>query len=111
MRAANAAAGAAVLLLAGCGGSSTTATTTNHVRLTAQERHGRALFVRTCGTCHTLAEAGTHGTTGPDLDVHPWRAVYISETIADGPGLMPAGLLGSADANAVAAYLEAVTKR
>lgn len=26
------------------------------------------LFVSTCGTCHTLAAAGTSGTTGPNLD-------------------------------------------
>ncbi len=26
------------------------------------------LFVSSCGSCHTLAEAGTSGTTGPNLD-------------------------------------------
>lgn len=26
------------------------------------------LFVSSCGSCHTLAAAGTSGTTGPDLD-------------------------------------------
>lgn len=29
---------------------------------------GRALFQSKCGTCHTLAEAGTSATVGPDLD-------------------------------------------
>jgi mono/diheme cytochrome c family protein len=29
---------------------------------------GRALFVQKCGTCHTLAQAATTGTQGPDLD-------------------------------------------
>jgi mono/diheme cytochrome c family protein len=29
---------------------------------------GRALFVQHCGTCHTLAEAGTGATVGPNLD-------------------------------------------
>jgi mono/diheme cytochrome c family protein len=30
---------------------------------------GRRIFVETgCGSCHRLAEAGTNGTTGPDLD-------------------------------------------
>ena len=30
---------------------------------------GRRIFVETgCGSCHRLAEAGTSGTTGPDLD-------------------------------------------
>jgi cytochrome c oxidase subunit 2 len=29
---------------------------------------GEQLFVANCGSCHTLAEAGTDGRTGPDLD-------------------------------------------
>jgi cytochrome c oxidase subunit 2 len=30
---------------------------------------GRRIFVETgCGSCHRLADAGTNGTTGPDLD-------------------------------------------
>ena len=30
--------------------------------------HGKELFVEGCGSCHTLADAGTTGTIGPDLD-------------------------------------------
>jgi mono/diheme cytochrome c family protein len=29
---------------------------------------GKDLFVTNCGACHTLAEAGTDGVIGPDLD-------------------------------------------
>lgn len=29
---------------------------------------GRTLFIANCGNCHTLAEAGTTATIGPDLD-------------------------------------------
>ena len=29
---------------------------------------GKALFIQTCGSCHTLADAGTSGTVGPNLD-------------------------------------------
>jgi mono/diheme cytochrome c family protein len=29
---------------------------------------GKQLFQQNCGTCHTLADAGTTGSTGPDLD-------------------------------------------
>jgi mono/diheme cytochrome c family protein len=29
---------------------------------------GKANFVKKCGSCHTLARAGTGGTTGPNLD-------------------------------------------
>jgi cbb3-type cytochrome c oxidase subunit III len=29
---------------------------------------GKELFVKECGSCHTLADAGTQGTIGPNLD-------------------------------------------
>ena len=29
---------------------------------------GKKLFQKTCGSCHTLADAGTTGTIGPNLD-------------------------------------------
>jgi mono/diheme cytochrome c family protein len=35
---------------------------------TADTEHGRSLFRLKCGTCHTLAQAGTTGQIGPDLD-------------------------------------------
>jgi len=104
---------AAVVLLAGCGGATGGGRTATRatVRLTAEERHGRQLFVHACGSCHTLADARTTGSAGPDLDAHPWRAVSVREVIASGPGLMPDGLLSGADADAVAAYVAAVTRR
>jgi mono/diheme cytochrome c family protein len=40
-------------------------------RVTANDGNpttGKALFKTDCGACHTLANAGTHGTVGPDLD-------------------------------------------
>src|SRR4051812_30395168 len=36
------------------------------VQLTANEKSGRALFVRNCATCHTLADAGSVGRVGPN---------------------------------------------
>jgi mono/diheme cytochrome c family protein len=45
---------AGALALGGCGTSDTA--------------RGRQLFVTNCGTCHTLAQAGTSATIGPDLD-------------------------------------------
>jgi mono/diheme cytochrome c family protein len=49
-------------------------------QLTAGEQ-----FVESCGSCHTLAAAGTGGTTGPDLDdVLPGQdAKQIEESIVD----------------------------
>ena len=35
---------------------------------TASVERGRVLFVENCGTCHTLAEAGSTAQVGPNLD-------------------------------------------
>jgi mono/diheme cytochrome c family protein len=35
---------------------------------TADVENGRVLFIEKCGTCHSMAEAGTTSTIGPDLD-------------------------------------------
>jgi cytochrome c6 len=106
VRAASAAAAVAgVLLLAACGGTSAPP---RHVHLSAFEQRGKVLFVRSCGSCHTLADAGTSGIAGPALN-QPWAASRVLETIADGPGTMPAALLGGRAAAAVAAYVAAAT--
>lgn len=47
---------AAVLVIAGCG------TTSPDIA------RGRVLFTKDCGICHTLAQAGTTATVGPNLD-------------------------------------------
>src|ERR1700761_2334 len=47
---------AAVLVIAGCGTSS------------PDIARGRVLFTKDCGICHTLAQAGTTATVGPNLD-------------------------------------------
>ena len=108
MRLASLAAALATLALAGCGGGSSP-TPHHHVRLTAFERRGKALFIGTCGACHTLADAGTGGTAGPALD-SPWLASRVRETIADGPDGMPADLFTGRAAAEVAAYVAAATK-
>jgi mono/diheme cytochrome c family protein len=62
---------------------------------------GKTLFrVSGCGGCHTLAAAGTSGTTGPNLDesLAGKDAAYVEQGIVDpdaevaegyGPGVMP----------------------
>ena len=47
---------AAALVIAGCG------TTSPDIA------RGRVLFEKDCGICHTLAQAGTSGAVGPNLD-------------------------------------------
>ncbi len=48
------------VLLAGCG--------TGGLVKHGDPGTGKQIFVNTCGTCHTLAAAGTTGTLGPSLD-------------------------------------------
>lgn len=51
---------AATLLLAGCGSTG--------VPEAGDVGVGQELFTQKCGSCHTLADAGTKGAVGPDLD-------------------------------------------
>jgi mono/diheme cytochrome c family protein len=75
--------------------------------------HGRGgqLFVNNCGSCHTLAAAGTRGTVGPDLDalLAGRRRDDLDQVVRDqidtGGGAMPAGILTDGDADAVAGYV------
>jgi mono/diheme cytochrome c family protein len=57
LRAALALAGISVLVGAGCG-----------VSESGSSDRGRQLFISKCGTCHTMAQAATSGTQGPNLD-------------------------------------------
>lgn len=90
----------AVVALAGCGSSTAPKGT-----------DGRSLFAGSCGSCHTLADARTSGSFGPDLDeLQPDRA-RVAAAIAAGPGSMPAKLLDGAQAEAVAAYVASTASR
>jgi cytochrome c oxidase subunit II len=46
---------------------------------------GKALFTQQCGSCHTLADAGTLGQVGPNLDevLQGADAEFIMESIVD----------------------------
>jgi mono/diheme cytochrome c family protein len=94
--------------------AATHATTTTETRATATPTQppagsGRNLFVSTCGSCHTLAAAGTTGTVGPNLDDVAPDQETVQAAIQDGPGVMPAGLLTGAQAHEVAAFVAAST--
>jgi cytochrome c6 len=72
---------------------------------------GKLIFTQTCGTCHTLKDAGTNGNVGPVLDqVKPDKARVESaiEKGGLGSGQMPAGLLQGKEATAVAEYVSSV---
>jgi cytochrome c oxidase subunit II len=57
---------------------------------------GKTLFTQQCGSCHTLADAGTKGAVGPDLDkvLAGKNADFVHQSIVDpnaeiAPGFQP----------------------
>lgn len=103
--------GATVVVASGCGTTS------------ANPQRGRALFIQHCGACHTLAQAGTSGTQGPNLDDAFAAAREVGQDSGTIEGIveaqvehprpsngdpavsMPAGLVSGQDLNDVAAYV------
>ena len=88
---------------------------------------GKELFKQKCGQCHTLADAGTAGVIGPDLDdafrqsradglgertiqavVRGQISYAIEEPPTGLPG-MPRDLVTGDDADSVAAYVASVS--
>jgi mono/diheme cytochrome c family protein len=102
----------------------------------ADRANGKQLFVQKCGSCHTLADAGTQGKIGPNLDdafagpreqgfkesairnvVHDQILYPVTNPSGLDVGLngvekkvtgMPANLVTGADASDVAAYVASV---
>ncbi len=63
-----------------------------------------------CGACHTLADAGTAGTTGPNLDEQQPSEEDAKLMITEGAGVMPGygPLLTEEQIDAVANYVSRV---
>jgi cytochrome c oxidase subunit II len=87
---------------------------------------GKTLFTSvepSCGACHALADAGTQGGVGPDLDevLKGKDAAFIKDSIVEpdkeiakgfGPGIMPkqyGTTLSAAEIDALVKYLEETT--
>jgi cbb3-type cytochrome c oxidase subunit III len=87
---------------------------------------GKELFVQGCGSCHALADAGTTGNIGPNLDyafvqsridglgessilqvVRGQIAYPVTDPSTDAPG-MPANIFEGKDAEDVATYVASV---
>ena len=80
--------------------------------------NGKTLFTSQCGSCHTMARAGSQGTQGPNLD-HAFaddRLIGINSKTITGlvehqiayprrHSIMPANLVKDQDAADVAAYV------
>ena len=62
-----------------------------------------------CGSCHTLSEAGTTGTVGPNLDEVSLELTAVVEQVNQGGGGMPPfeGQLSEEEIANVAAFVVA----
>jgi cbb3-type cytochrome c oxidase subunit III len=106
--------------LAACGG------TVGYTEGSGDRIHGKDLFKQGCGSCHTLADAGTTGQIGPNLDyafvqsridglgdetivqvVRDQMAYAVTSPSTGAPG-MPRDIFTGQDADDVAAYVASV---
>jgi cbb3-type cytochrome c oxidase subunit III len=71
---------------------------------------GKTIFKAKCGSCHTLADAGTNGTQGPNLDALKPPFDIVKHQVEVGGGIMPAfkGTLTDKQIAAVARYVSSV---
>ena len=107
--------------LAACGG------TVGYTDASSGDKiHGKELFKQGCGSCHTLADAGTTGAIGPNLDyaflqsrkdglgedtilqvVRDQMAYAVTKPSTGAPG-MPRDIFTGQDADDVATYVASV---
>jgi mono/diheme cytochrome c family protein len=73
---------------------------------------GKAVFTGSAGCtgCHTLADAGSTGTVGPNLDDAKPDAALVTDRVTNGKGVMPPfkGTLTDTQIADVAAYVSSV---
>jgi cbb3-type cytochrome c oxidase subunit III len=72
-----------------------------------QAADGKEIFTANCAACHTLADAGTTGTIGPNLDQSQPPKALVVDRVTNGMGAMPPfkGTLTDAQIEAVADYV------
>lgn len=86
----------------------------------ASDQEAKVLFQQNCGSCHTLARAGTDGIVGPNLDellgqgTPEANKTRVQNAIENGfdteefSGYMPAGIVQGQDAEDVADFVSRV---
>jgi sulfite dehydrogenase len=77
----------------------------------AQVAQGKQVFASAgCGGCHTLKDAGTNGTVGPNLDQLKPTKDRVARQVTNGGAIMPSfkSRLSKAQIEAVAAYVSSV---
>jgi cytochrome c6 len=74
---------------------------------TGGEADGKSIFQTNCAACHTLADAGTTGTVGPNLDQAKPPKALVLDRVTNGKGQMPSfkGSLDEKQIQAVADYV------
>ena len=74
---------------------------------------GKSIFVASCGSCHTLSDAGTSGAVGPNLDSSRPPKDLVVDRVTNGQGAMPSfkGSLDEAQIQAVADYVSSSAGR
>ena len=115
-----------VLALVGALGLAACGDTVGYSEGTGDKIRGKELFTKSCGCCHTLADAGTTGQIGPNLDyafvqsridglgedtilqVVRAQIAYPVTTPSTGAPGMPANILEGQDAEDVATYVASV---
>jgi cytochrome c6 len=50
---------------------------------------GKSIFTTSCGSCHTLSDAGTTGAVGPNLDESRPSRELVVDRVTNGQGAMP----------------------
>jgi len=90
------------------------------VQVASADQDAKDIFATNCGTCHTLAAAGTDGVVGPDLDellvpsgtnsesLYAGNATRVLQAIECGVGgRMPKGILEEEEGQQVAKFVAA----
>ena len=107
-------------------GLSACSDTVGYTQPSGDKIRGKGLFVKNCGSCHTLRDAATTGKIGPDLDyafvesringlgqdtilqvVRAQIAYPVTRPSTGAPG-MPANIVKGQDADDVATYVASV---
>lgn len=96
--------------------SETTTDTTETTEAAGDPTAGKEVFLTvaqpSCSGCHTLSDAGTSGSVGPNLDAASPSYDRVVQRVTDGQGPMPsfAGSLSEQQIQDVAAYVSSVTE-
>ncbi len=93
------------------GSTTTGSTTTSAAGGQGDPAAGKALFAsQPCGSCHTLADAGTTGNVGPNLDDLKPSFQAVQQQVTNGGAVMPSfkGQLTPQQIDDIAAYVSSV---